>query len=114
MRFDDECVDCIITSPPYWGLRDYGDDGQWGLEPDFHDYLDKMMVLMEQLKRVLKKTGTCWINLGDTYAGGRAHSDWAGADDRFKSKAMREGQFKSIKKNHIEAKSQYGIPQSHI
>jgi len=111
MRFDDECVDCVITSPPYWGLRDYGEKDQWGLEPDFHDYLDKMMLLMEQLKRVLKKTGTCWVNLGDTYAGGRAHSDWSGADDRFKSEAMKKGQFTSIKKNHIEAKSQYGIPQ---
>jgi site-specific DNA-methyltransferase (cytosine-N4-specific) len=110
-KIPDESIDTIITSPPYWGLRDYGEEGQWGLEPDFHDYLDKMMLLMEELKRVLKKTGTCWVNLGDTYAGGRAHSDWAGADDKFKSKAMKEGQFSSIKKNHIEAKSQYGIPQ---
>jgi len=108
---DDESIDCIITSPPYWGLRDYGDAEQWGLEPDFHDYLDKMMLLMEELRRVMKPTATCWVNLGDTYAGGRAHSDWSGADDRFKSKAMKDGRFSSIKKNHIEAKSQYGIPQ---
>jgi DNA modification methylase len=81
------------------------------LEEDFHDYLDKMMLLMEEMKRVLKPTGTCWINLGDTYAGGRAHSDWSGVDERFKSNAMKNGKFSSIKKNHIEAKSQYGIPQ---
>lgn len=121
----DESIDCIITSPPYWGLRDYGTgswkggdpncdhseirhktreerkqnawmdkklvegtygderkwtsnacpscgaervDAQWGLELDFHDYLDKLDLLMDECKRVLKKTGTCWINLGDTYS----------------------------------------------
>jgi len=63
----DECVDCIITSPPYWGLRDYGEEDQWGLEKDLNEYLDKLRKLMFELKRVLKKTGTCWINLGDSY-----------------------------------------------
>ena len=48
-KFEDECVDIIIFSPPYWGLRDYGKEEQWGLEPDFRDYLDKMMILMEEL-----------------------------------------------------------------
>ena len=63
-----ETVDSVITSPPYWQLRDYGYDGQWGNEPDFNDYLDKMIDLMYELKRVLKPTGSMWINLGDTYA----------------------------------------------
>ena len=77
---ESDSVDCVITSPPYYQLRDYGFDGQWGLEPDYKDYLDKMIELMRELKRVLKPTGTMWINLGDTYNtgqsgfGGRAES----------------------------------------
>jgi len=63
-------IDVVITSPPYWGLRDYGEKGQWGLEADFHDYLNKLRELMNQVRRVLKDTGTAWINLGDTYASG--------------------------------------------
>lgn len=63
---------------------------------------------MDMIKVVLKKTGTCWINLGDTYSGGVAHSDWENTDSDW----QREGQkFKSIKKNQISAKSQFGIPQ---
>lgn len=67
-EINDETIDCIISSPPYWGLRDYGVKGQLGLEPDFRDYLKKMSEIMTELKRVLKDTGTCWINLGDTYS----------------------------------------------
>lgn len=64
----DETVDVVCTSPPYWGLRDYGVEGQMGMEPDFHDYLAKLNTLMRELRRVLKKTGTVWVNLGDTYS----------------------------------------------
>ncbi|MGQ0829880.1 MAG: DNA methyltransferase, partial [Bacteroidota bacterium] len=60
-------VDCVITSPPYWQLRDYGFSGQWGLESRFEDYLNKLYALMDEIKRVLKPQGTVWINLGDTY-----------------------------------------------
>jgi site-specific DNA-methyltransferase (adenine-specific) len=67
LQIPDNSIDCIITSPPYWALRDYGDDGQWGLEKDPKEWLQKMKLLMVQLYRVLKETGTCWINLGDTY-----------------------------------------------
>ena len=68
VEIPDETFDTIISSPPYWGLRDYGVEGQIGLEPDFRDYLKIMGNIMDQLKRVLKSTGTCWINLGDTYS----------------------------------------------
>ena len=60
-------IDVVISSPPYWGLRDYGVEGQLGLEPDFNDYLNTMQKIMDEIKHVLKDTGTCWINLGDTY-----------------------------------------------
>ena len=62
---DSKTVDVIITSPPYWGMRDYGVDEQIGLEDDYHDYLKIIHKVMKQLKRVLKDTGTCWVNLGD-------------------------------------------------
>ena len=64
----DESVDCIVTSPPYWGLRNYGIEGQMGLEEDFNEYLDKLDLIMDECYRVLKPTGTAWINLGDTYS----------------------------------------------
>jgi len=65
--FDAESIDSVITSPPYWQLRDYGWSGQWGLEKTYQEYLDKMIELMKELKRVLKPTGTMFINLGDSY-----------------------------------------------
>lgn len=63
----DESIDCIITSPPYWGLRDYKVDNAWGLEKTFEEWLEKMLKLTLELKRVLKQTGTCWIDVGDAY-----------------------------------------------
>lgn len=67
-RLDDKSIDCVITSPPYWQLRDYGFDGQWGLEPTFQEYLGHLWMMMEEVHRVLKDTGTVFINLGDTYS----------------------------------------------
>lgn len=62
-------IDCIVTSPPYWSLRDYGVEGQLGLEPRFQDYIEKLLIIFDECKRVLKNEGTLWVNLGDTYAG---------------------------------------------
>ena len=67
-RMSDDSVDCVITSPPYWQLRDYGYSGQWGLEPTFQEYLEHLWGMMDEIYRVLKPTGTCWINLGDSYS----------------------------------------------
>lgn len=67
--FHDETVDCVVTSPPYFALRDYGVEGQIGLEGYFGDYLVHLIQVFDEIKRVLKKTGTCWVNLGDTYGG---------------------------------------------
>ncbi len=60
-------VDCIVTSPPYWALRDYGIEGQIGLELDPACYIRKIVDIMRECKRVLKPTGTIWLNLGDSY-----------------------------------------------
>jgi DNA modification methylase len=64
---DNKSIDCIITSPPYWQLRDYGFSEQWGLEPTYQEYLEHLWQFMDEAYRVLKDEGTCWINLGDTY-----------------------------------------------
>ena len=68
-KIESNSIDTVISSPPYYGLRDYGKEGQWGLEETPELYLLHMTRFMEQIKRVLKDSGTCWINLGDTYAG---------------------------------------------
>lgn len=65
--FPEEIIDCVMTSPPYWALRDYRCDGQLGLEPTIKEYILKLCDLFDEIKRVLKKEGTCWVNLGDTY-----------------------------------------------
>lgn len=65
--FPDGVVDMCVTSPPYWGLRDYGVDGQLGLEPSFEDYVDRLCGVFDEVKRVLKDGGTCWVNIGDSY-----------------------------------------------
>jgi len=63
----DESIQCCVTSPPYWGLRDYGVDGQLGLEPTPEEYVSKMVAVFAEVKRVLAKDGTLWLNLGDSY-----------------------------------------------
>lgn len=65
---ESESIDCCITSPPYWALRDYKVDGQLGLEPTFQEYITKLVSIFDEVKRVLNKTGTCWVVIGDTYA----------------------------------------------
>jgi DNA modification methylase len=65
-----DSVDCVVTSPPYWGLRDYGNDGQLGLERTPEEYVANMVAVFREVRRVLKPSGTCWLNLGDSYAGG--------------------------------------------
>src|SRR5579862_2811295 len=61
-------IDCAITSPPYFQLRDYGVGGQLGLEPDVEGWVDEMRLALNGLVRVLKPTGSLWLNLGDTYS----------------------------------------------
>ena len=71
----DASVHCCVTSPPYWGLRDYGHDGQIGLESTPEAYVARMVEVFREVRRVLRDDGTCWINLGDSYASmkGAAH-----------------------------------------
>ena len=66
----DESVRCAITSPPYWGLRDYGIEGQIGLEPSLPQFLNQLTRIFSEVKRVLKPDGTLWVNIGDSYTSG--------------------------------------------
>lgn len=63
-------VQCCVTSPPYWGLRDYGHDGQLGLEPTPDAYVANMVAVFREARRVLNDDGTLWLNLGDSFFGG--------------------------------------------
>lgn len=84
-----DSVDCIVTSPPYWGLRDYGVDGQIGLEQSLGEHLDKMVDVFRHCRRLLKPTGTLWLNYGDCYASkpnGRKAKDITGDDRTFRDK----------------------------
>ena len=64
----DASVECCVTSPPYFGLRDYGVAGQMGLEPTPQEYVDGMVAVFREVRRVLRGDGTLWLNLGDSYA----------------------------------------------
>lgn len=80
----DGCVHTVVTSPPYWNLRDYGVAGQLGLERTPEEYIAKMVEVFRQVRRVLRDDGTCWINMGDSYAGywGERYSHKPFGDDR--------------------------------
>jgi len=67
---EDQSVRCVITSPPYWGLRDYGHDGQLGLEQTPEEYVEAMVEVFREVRRVLSDDGTIWLNIGDSYIGG--------------------------------------------
>jgi len=71
-------VNCCITSPPYWGLRNYQVASQFGLEKTPEEYVAKMVAVFREVKRVLKKEGTLWLNLGDSYAGSMKGSNGKG------------------------------------
>jgi DNA modification methylase len=68
-------VQTCITSPPYWGLRDYGVEGQLGLEEDPADYVAKLVAVFRQVRRVLRNDGTLWLNMGDSYTDGGRGDD---------------------------------------
>lgn len=64
----DGCVQCVVTSPPYYAIRDYGVDGQIGLEQSPEEFIGKLVDVFREVRRVLRADGTCWVNMGDTYA----------------------------------------------
>jgi DNA modification methylase len=73
-QLPDGAADCIVTSPPYFGLRDFGVDGQYGIESSPAEFVEHLRVLFAELRRVLADDGTLWLNLGDSYSGGNRRS----------------------------------------
>jgi site-specific DNA-methyltransferase (cytosine-N4-specific) len=70
-----ESVHCVVTSPPYFGLRDYGEPGQYGLESGPAEYVERMRQVFAEVRRVLAADGTLWLNLGDTYSRGNGQGN---------------------------------------
>jgi len=84
----DNSIDCCVTSPPYWGLRDYGHDEQLGSESNFKEFVFGLAAIFDEVKRVLKDTGTCFINLGDTYGTGSGGDSGAGEKQKTNAGSM--------------------------
>ena len=81
-----ESIQCVITSPPYWGVRDYEVKGQIGAEPEIEQYVSDLISIFSQIRRILKPEGTFWLNIGNTYtSGGRK---WRDQDSKNKGRAM--------------------------
>jgi DNA modification methylase len=91
-------VQCVVTSPPYWGLRDYGVAGQLGLELTPELYVQHLVEIFREVRRVLRADGTCWLNLGDSFAttNGASRSGT-------KVQGLREAQFGHAYGNHVDA-----------
>jgi len=108
----DKSVQCGITSPPYWGMRDYGVDGQLGLESTPEEYVENLIKVFGEFRRVLKDDGTLWLNLGDSYTGsGGNHKEHHKNDTGFQGKIGAE-KHKGVAKKIVNLKSKnlVGIP----
>ncbi len=96
---------CAVTSPPYWGLRDYEDPGQIGSEENVDDYVEKLVTIFRELRRVLRDDGTFWLNLGDSYtSGGRT---WRAPDKKNPARAM---SYRAPTPEGLKPKDLVGVP----
>lgn len=87
-RLPSDTVQCCVTSPPYWGLRDYGVAGQIGIEHTIADYLRNIKAVFREVRRVLRPDGTLWLNVADSYTSG--NRGWRAADRRNGARAMND------------------------
>jgi site-specific DNA-methyltransferase (cytosine-N4-specific) len=85
-RLPDQSVQTVITSPPYWGLRDYELPGQIGLEETLHQFLNRLVAVFAEVKRILRDDGTMWLNIGDGYTSG--NRGWRAPDKKNPARAM--------------------------
>ena len=100
-----QSVHCVITSPPYYGLRNYGVDGQLGLEKTPEEYVARMVEVFREVKRVLRDDGVFWLNIGDSYAGsGGAH----------KENHANSGLSNSFKRNGVPHSGDLGQPGNYL
>jgi DNA modification methylase len=103
-------IQTVVTSPPYWGLRDYGDENQIGLETTPQEFIEQLCLVFDEVWRVLKDDGTIWVNLGDSYAGSGA----GGGGNRKGNEHGQHDAFVEIGRpatpNGLKAKDLVGIP----
>jgi len=113
-----ESADCCITSPPYFGLRDYGVEGQIGLEESPEAYVSKLVDVFREVRRVLKKEGTLWLNLGDSFASGKGTCFNPGGGSSSLGKARKDagahplnrGNISDLRASGLKPKDLIGIP----
>lgn len=111
-KLPERSVQCCVTSPPYWGLRDYGVKGQFGQESSPEEYVENLVAVFREVKRVLCDDGTLWLNLGDSYNGsGGPGSQW----DSKNTKGKKSGAFKKFENPNkgfagLKPKDLVGIP----
>ncbi len=105
----DKSIDMVMTSPPYWGLRDYGHADQIGLEKTPGDYLTKLLDFFDDVKLKLKDEGNCFVNLGDTYSG--SGNGYGSIDPKNKTLCKSGAKNKPMKNNNLPAKCLCMIPQ---
>lgn len=113
---EDNTIDCCVTSPPYWGLRDYGVEGQLGSEPTPFEFVDNLVRVFREVRRTLKDNGTLWLNLGDSYCGGGNNrgnnsplSDKQSSSKGAVGQSAKFGSYK-FKSETIKPKDLIGIP----
>ncbi len=98
-------IQCVITSPPYWGLRDYKNNSQIGLEDTLGEYILKLRMVFSYVKRALKDNGTLWLNLGDGYTSG--NRKYRAPDKKYSNRAMKK---RPDTPNGLKEKDLLGIP----
>jgi DNA modification methylase len=111
-QLPDGCIDCCVTSPPYWGLRDYGVSGQIGLEPTPDEYVAKMVEVFREVRRVLRDDATLWMNLGDSYNaynGGAGPSSSISQGAQTKERPQLESGY-GLRNKNLKPKDLIGIP----
>lgn len=107
----DRSVQCCVTSPPYWGLRDYGADGQLGLEPTPEAYVVSMVAVFREVRRVLADDGTLWLNLGDCYNAYNGNAGPSSGIDQRRSGARADlASGHGLRDKSLKPKDLIGIP----
>lgn len=108
-KLKSESVNCCVTSPPYFGLRDYGVEGQLGLEQTPKEFIDKLVSVFKEVKRVLKYDGTCWIVVGDSYNARRSGGHVGGGEQGKRSKSYMQKR-SGANVRDLKSKDLIGIP----
>lgn len=104
-KFPDNFFQCCVTSPPYWGLRDYGIPHQIGAELELDDYIKKLVLVFRETRRTLSEKGTLWLNVGDSYTSG--NRTWRDSDKKNPARAMN---YRPPTPKGLKSKDLIGIP----